>query len=295
MRSNILRAAVALAFSLVPVSVRAQDSACPFDRSTLQFAGTPLEQARCLLRPVLPSGHPAAQLKNPPDPLAKIIGKKPGVAKTDLRRYLNSKNISESELGGSLDDLLSTGTLPDGRTTPAQYLVIHDVSTPNYLEKTFPDNINDASWEWNDLAKRWANTKVAHVFVNRLGQSVTAVDFGSALPPKRFGTKFARDNLQERAKGLQLHIELVQPRRSDSSGKAGNDAIAPLPGFTEAQLDRLALLYLAASVRRGEWLVPAFHADVDAGIPEAHDDPQNFDLELWAKRLQKLLKDVKGE
>ena len=25
------------------------------------------------------------------------------------------------------------------------------------------------------------------------------------------------------------------------------------------------------------WLIPAFHATVDAGIPDAHDDPQNFD------------------
>ena len=124
---------------------------------------------------------------------------------------------------------------------------------------------------------------------------MTAVGFSSILPPKRFGTKFARDNLQESAKGLQLHVELVQPRRSDPDGKIGNDAIAPEPGFTESQLDRLALLYLAASVRRGEWLVPAFHADLDAGIPDAHDDPQNFDLKLWGKRLAVLLKDVKSK
>ena len=36
-------------------------------------------------------------------------------------------------------------------------------------------------------------------------------------------------------------------------------------------------------------MVPAFHAAVDAGIPDAHDDPQNFDLAHWAKRLNLLL------
>ena len=71
--------------------------------------------------------------------------------------------------------------------------------------------------------------------------------------------------------------------------QAQYDAIAPTPGFPDAQLDRLALLYVAASVQHGTWMVPAFHAAVDAGIPDAHDDPQNFDLALWAKRLDTLL------
>ena len=61
-------------------------------------------------------------------------------------------------------------------------------------------------------------------------------------------------------------------------------------GFSEKQMDRLALVYIAASVRRGSWLIPAFHATVDAGIPNAHDDPQNFDLQLWTKRLCILVK-----
>ena len=68
-----------------------------------------------------------------------------------------------------------------------------------------------------------------------------------------------------------------------------NDRIAPEPGLTDAQLDRLALVYVAASVRRGAWLIPAFHAAVEAGIPEAHDDPQNFDLARWAERLGRLI------
>jgi hypothetical protein len=47
-------------------------------------------------------------------------------------------------------------------------------------------------------------------------------------------------------------------------------------------------------VRRGAWLIPAFHAAVDAGIPEAHDDPQNFDLARWAERLRTLLAELQS-
>lgn len=237
-------------------------------------------------------GHLNAPLKKLPAPLGKIIGTRVKVEKVALRRYLAEHNIAESDLGGSLDESLSTATSGCGMAQ-ARYFVIHDVSTPNYLDKAFPSNINDATWEWNDLQKRWANTKVAHVFVNRLGDSITAVGFRSALPEKRFGTKFARDFLKEDAKGLQIHVELVQPRRSFTAGKTGNDAIAPIPGFTESQMDRLALIYVAASVRRGEWLIPAYHAALDAGIPDAHDDPQNFDLNLWAKRLDELLQSLR--
>ena len=185
-------------------------------------------------------------------------------------------------------------TNPDPNAPLARYFVIHDVSTPNYLDAPFPPDINEATWSLNDLQKRWAGKKVTHVYINRLGESATAVDFQTELPGSNHGTKFARDRLKNRGKGLYLHVELVQPRRSDPQGKLGNDAIAPSPGFTDAQLERLALVYTAASVRRGEWLIPAFHAAIDIGIADAHDDPQNFDLSLWAEKLDKLVKAIKG-
>ena len=288
------RVVLAIAVSLlITTQARAQDTSCPFNESSLSFVGTPVEQATCLLRPVRQGGHLDAPLKKLPAPLNRIIGTRIIIEKAVLRRYLVAHDIAEMDIGGSLDESLSPATLPNGSIVPARYFVIHDVSTPNYLDKPFPPDIDGTGWEWNNLQKRWANTKVAHVFVNRLGNSITVVGFGSALPDRRYGTKFARDRLQESAKGLQIHVELVQPRRSDPDATPGNDAIAPSPGFTEAQMDRLALLYIAASLRRGEWLVPAYHAAVDAGIPDAHDDPQNFDLNLWSKRLDTLLQQLK--
>ncbi len=61
---------------------------------------------------------------------------------------------------------------------------------------------------------------------------------------------------------------------------------APRPGFSVPQLDRLALLYVAASTRREQWLIPAFHGVIDDEFgSNAHDDQQHFDLNLWASRL----------
>jgi len=111
-------------------------------------------------------------------------------------------------------------------------------------------------------------------------------------------------------RGLFLHIENIQPRRCDPDvrmccrkcvirGKETlccNDAIAPEPGFSDAQLSRLALVYVAASVRRGTWLIPVFHCVLDTHPQIApglrHDDPQNFDVQAWAASLQRLLSEI---
>ncbi len=159
-------------------------------------------------------------------------------------------------------------------------------------DKPFPADFDtDAKWEGNDLSV-WQKQPVAHVFVNRLGESVTINDFSQTVV-KGWGTKLARNVLKAAAKGLQLHIELIQPRRRDSNNpNPENDLIAPLPGFTEKQYEKLALLYIASSVRRGSWLIPAYHSAIDAGIKDAHDDPQNFELQKFADALEKLLFEI---
>ena len=267
----------------------AQNTACLFDKETLQFAGSAVEQARCLLRPVKIAGNLGAAPEKLPAPLEKIIGKTIEIKKAKLRRYLLKSNFEENTLGGSLDQPLSKAKLPNGAEIGALYFIIHDTSAPYLKDEPFPPEINDARWRGNNLSI-WKTQPVAHVFVNRAGESLTVVDFGE--PVKRgFGTKFARDFLKQPAKGLQIHIELVQPRRRDKNRQPeNNDAVAPVPGFTEKQYEKLALLYVAASARRGVWLIPAFHAAVDAGIKDAHDDPQNFEIELFVGKLKALLK-----
>ena len=90
-----------------------------------------------------------------------------------------------------------------------------------------------------------------------------------------------------------LRIENIQPRIRDRSVSFDNDAIAPEPGFTDAQLERLALVYLAASVRSEKWLIPAYHSPIDLGFPDAHDDPQHFSLEMWGRKLRELIEEIR--
>lgn len=274
----------------IPVNfISAQNKPCEFDPQTLQFSGTPASQARCLLRPNKIGGILGEQLRSLPKPLEKIIGAKVKIKKEKLRKYLQKNKIDENALGGSLDELLAKAKLPNGEEIQALYFIIHDTSSPYLKDEPFPENFNtDAKWKGNDL-EIWLKNPVAHIFVNRLGESITTTLFSKPVE-KGWGTKFARDFLKADGKGLQIHIELHQPRRRDANdSNPNNDRIAPLPGFTDGQYKRLALLYVCASVRGGTWLIPAFHSAIDAGIKDAHDDPQNFELERFAKELKKLI------
>jgi len=82
---------------------------------------------------------------------------------------------------------------------------------------------------------------------------------------------------------------MIQPRRSAPGRGRRNDARSPDPAFTPAQYERLALLYVIASVRAERWLVPAFHAAIDAQIFNGHDDPLNFNIDSFASSLDALI------
>jgi hypothetical protein len=280
-------------FGLLPFSAMSQNTPCKFDENTLQFAGTPVEQARCLLRPNKIGGVLDVELKNLPKLLENLIGESVKLKRENLRKYLEHNKIDEETIGGSLERPLSLAKLPNGESVQALYFIIHDTSSPYLKDAPFPENFDtDANWRGNDLTV-WLKQPVAHIFVNRLGASITTTPFDETAR-KGWGTKFARDFLKADGKGLQIHIELVQPRRRDASKpNPENDLFAPFPGFTDRQYERLALLYVAASMRRGTWLIPAYHSAIDAGIKDAHDDPQNFELKKFADRLKKLQKKLK--
>ncbi len=270
---------VTCAFACAMVSAVRAETGCHFDTNTMSFQGTPIEQARCLLRPVLPFGRLGPQLAILPAPLESLIGKPVQVTPAALSAYLDARHIADADIGGPVTNHLA-----------AAYFVIHDTSTPNYLDQAFPTNVNTASWSHNNLQAH-LKRPVAHIFVNRLGESIAPHEW---VDPWR-ATKLEVRVVGEKSRGHFVHTELIQPRRRDPSGSPKNDAIAPDPGFTEAQYDRLALLYVSASVQHGTWMIPGFHAAVDAGIPDAHDDPQHFDLAFWGKRLSLLLGTIQSE
>lgn len=278
-------------------SQAAERNVCKFDNTALKFAGDAGTQAKCLLRPVKKGGALGPALQELPSPLAALVDKPVTVSKASLRSYLQGKTIAEADIGGSLDQPVSRA----GNGGPfATYFVIHDTSTPNCSDKDsrcvklgeLPANLNDATWRYNttSLILRYeSGNPVAHVFVARTGASKTGFDFR-----ERWNAVKLEGLVPDgRATGLFLHIENVQPRIGDpaipAEGKKPNDLVAPNPGFSDPQYERLALVYIAASVRRGSWLIPAFHAVIDSGLRNAHDDPQNFDLKKWSDTLDTLI------
>ncbi|HEY1090008.1 MAG TPA: hypothetical protein VGE47_02860 [Burkholderiaceae bacterium] len=251
---------------------------CHFDTEALAFRGEPLQQAACLLRTVRKWGTPDAAPAVLPPTLAALIGRPtPADQKQRLQRFL------PQALGGDLQAGLSHARDGDPAAPTARYFVIHDTSTPWLGDATeFPPDDADALNNMRGYARPNA---VAHVFVSRRGETLLGHDFAEPWRATKLETKV----IGAPAKGLFLHIELLQPRRRDPSGGPRNDAIAPIPGFTPAQYEQLALLYVAASARKGQWLIPAFHATLDEGLADAHDDPQNFEIGAFDAAVQALL------
>jgi hypothetical protein len=167
----------------------------------------------------------------------------------------------------------------------ARYFVIHDTSGPNYGHRTFPDDINENS-TLNDLRKFYCpdGWGKAHVFISRTGALLVGHDYSIAWRETKFEQAAEFGGALQ---GLFLHNELIQPRGSVPGHR--NDARTPDPAFTTAQYDRLALVYVIASVRAERWLVPAFHTAIDAQIPNGHDDPLNFDIDSFARSLDSLM------
>jgi len=284
-RSRLLTT-IAAAGALAGCAVLTRDAGpigpCRFDVEALQFAGDALTQARCLLRPVAEGGGAARDPATLPDSLAALVGQPVGGLRVSLAHYLASHHVDAASIGGPLDAPLSHARDDDPAAPAARYFVLHDTSTPWLGDApSFPSE-DDAAL--NDLARFGGPDAVAHVFVNRRGQALLGHDYGIAWRATQLETR----RIGLRSRGLFLHVELAQPRRRDPAGSPRNDRIAPVPGFTDAQYAQLALLYAAASARRGDWLIPAFHADVDDGIAGAHDDPQHFELARFAAALDGL-------
>lgn len=250
---------------------------CRFDSASLTFAGTPLEQARCLLRHVEPGGAADAESELPPT-LAGLIGQRPRIDFVRLAAALRHARIP-------LPAASPVSETSDHRR--AAYFVIHDTSDPYIGDAPFPPGF-DRLVRFNDMNRFLGKDAVAHLFNDRLGRVSVGHDFEVGWRATKLESAVG-----EAARGRFLHVENVQPRRADPAEPSGNDRIAPVPGFTHRQYSTLALLYVLASARLGQWMIPAFHANIDRGIPKAHDDPQNFDLGAfdaevahWLKRLR---------
>jgi hypothetical protein len=261
---------------------------CSFNSETLSFAGTPVEQAKCLMRGMDATRNLAPPLDRLPPALASRIGATAGLPSRDALSSLLSSQDLEWDFAAYLWQPVSRAHDNDPDAPMARYFVIHDTSGPNYGHRSFPGDIDNESSKLNNLnhfacPDGWGR---AHVFISRAGEMLVAHDYGIAWRETKFEQAAEFGGALQ---GLFLHNELVQPRQSAPGHGGRNDARSPDPAFTAAQYDRLALLYTIASVRADRWLIPAFHAALDADIPNGHDDPLNFDIESFANSLDRLI------
>ena len=256
---------------------------CRFSRETLTFAGERIEQATCLLRKI------ELLAVRRPQPLPKVI-------RQLMERADGPTAAQKSAALAAFPEPYRTyaaqwADAPLSRTDeglPALYFVIHDTSTPFYADEPFPKRL-DRDLKVNDFTPYMngsiAREPVAHIFLNRVGQIWAGHEFQEGWR----ATKLESRVIGPRARGRMVHIETVQPRRFLPGAVSRGQTQGPKPGFTRDQYRMLAALYVYTSARAGSWLIPAQHNTVDAGIPEAHDDPQNFKLKHFAKELDKLV------
>jgi hypothetical protein len=258
--------------------------ACAFDPETLSFAGTPVEQAMCLMRGMDATRNLAPPLQSLPAALTTRVGEHSGLPSREALSGFLSRQDLEWDFAAYLWQPLSRAHDNDPDAPMARYFVIHDTSGPYYGHRSFPDDINRDP-KINNLknficSDGWGR---AHIFVSRTGQMLVAHDYSIAWRETKFEQAAEFGGALQ---GLFLHNELIQPRRT---GARGGDGRSPDPAFSPAQYDRVALLYTIASVRAGQWLIPAFHAALDSDIPNGHDDPLNFDIQSFADSLDKLV------
>jgi hypothetical protein len=257
---------------------------CHFSVQALSFQGSPVDQARCLLRHVGPRGVISPYPARLPRVLAARVGRPVEINAGVLERYLGPGRLG---MPGRLSDPASRANDNDPSAPLARYFVIHDTSSLYLGSKPFPPDL-DTSPEINDVTPFLGPNAVAHAFVKRTGEIVWGHDF--AVPWR--ATQFESRVVKLPAKGLFLNIENVEPRRADPTGPPGNDWIAPRHGFTKAEYDSLTLLYIVASRRAGIWMIPTFHAILDAGLYDAHEDPQNFEMKAFGAALVRHLKAI---
>jgi hypothetical protein len=270
----------------LPIVVLTTLGPCEYNPETFSFAGEPDKQAMCLMRSATARRNLGPHLETLPPALAARVGQSTGLPDRETLAALLVELGLVWDYAPFLWQPVSRARDNDPEAPHARYMVIHDTSGPNFGRRPFPVNIDDHR-SINNLGRFRCGDgwEAAHVIINRAGAMLLGHELSQPWRATRFerATRFGLD-----LKGLFLHVELVQPRRSFPGRGRGNDALAPTPGFSDIQYDRLALIYTIASVRAGRWLIPAFHIAIDSGIRGGHDDPQNFEIEAFAGGIERL-------
>ena len=255
---------------------------CKFSTETMQFRGTTVDQTNCLLRKVKPQGAGSTAQKIPKW-LLDNVGRDTSITPKQMSTFLITNRIQPSHVGGIVSHV---------DLTRARYFVIHDTSSPAFA--TFPADINDSTWSGNDLHsfKTREIAKKINIVTNRVGESMTLQDLSTERQSP--ATKLEESGVAPKSKNYFIHVENVQPREKPAGSWPW---VAPTPGFTPPQINRLALIYVVSSVRAGHWLTPAYHFNIDsrATSREPHDDPQGFNLDDWITAVSSIVTNINSK
>ena len=272
----VLCACAATVVAIVPMPTHAQSiGGCRFDTGTLRFAGTVQQTAACLLQKVRKRGS-GSDAQEVPGWLQERMMTPVGFTAAQLQALAASRGVELAEV---------TGTLAKGDASNVRYFVIHDTSSPEIQSASneFPANIDLETYSGNRLTGWTGLPGRVNLLINRAGRSRLTTDWHDSRT--RPATKIEQNSLVPASRSLFVHVENIQPRIKPQGTWAW---VAPTPGLSAAQEERLAFAYIVASYRAGRWLIPAYHFNIDQGLPNGHDDPQNMDLASWVARIAAL-------
>ncbi len=251
----------------------------------MAFAGSLSEQASCLLRKVKILGNVDATPAQLPSTSQASSCQPVTISRTKLRQALFRSGTDR--VPGSEASLDGPATCPPRGNTR------QSAGHRWRATSSFTIRVRRISGTWRNFlltsipATRSIGSTVSRA--RRTPRRTYPQPPGQIYVGHDFGVPWRATKLEQQigtlSRGMFLHIENVQPRRKHPSQPDGN---APTPGFSTTQYDRLALLYLMASMRAQTGLVPAFHAAIDQGLSDGHDDPQNFSLEDFDAALGRL-------
>jgi hypothetical protein len=193
----------------------AQPASHQFDYLRLKYSGGIKQECEILLKKPLRGGHVKAKKPKIDSVFLALISGEMLVNKQKFRDYLDSNTIIQADIGCNIDNGLSTIINPaTNKRETAKYFILHDVS---YSQDglIFPGNIDSISYRANQFSywtkiQKEKNVTLAHVFINRLGESKTYANFSHPC----LTTKFEKPkyNKHFNLQGLFLGVELVQPR-----------------------------------------------------------------------------------
>lgn len=249
----------------------AEFGGCRFDSNAGQFRGNKGQQLDCLLKRVRPRGAGADV-----QPIPAWLGAKVWTTFVPTTAQLNAALQAAGADASTLTPRLLTGD-----RTSLRYFVIHDTSSPEISAPSFPANMNTGAYSGNRLTGWRSMDGRINLIISRDGRSRPIVDWGATR--NRPATKIEQSDRAGAWRRTFVHVENIQPRLKPAGSWAW---IAPEPGLSAAQEQRLALAYIIASARAGRWLMPAYHFNIDQGLPDGHDDPQKMNLASWSARVE---------